>query len=296
MAKKRKSSRTRRTNNSMYVKAYGEMDYQRDEIDFAEVEKSGNIEKIDWGSFARLVVSDLCLNSQIIETGCLYDIKLEDIHHAMRNPNRHWKLLLAASEHLMKISPHYYRLNNLYSNMAMFCWWIDIYGVKSSANKDAIKDQYIKLADKLESMELKHEFAKIMRVLPYQDIYCGLLIETPVESFFQKIDFRICELYQVQDGMYNFKMNLSAIKTTELNAYPDYVQDAYFDYVDGKSKTVWYVPPADKQICIKMNSQWTSPYPMLIGLIKDILDLDTYKKLKLQSARTDTFFRRAAGC
>ena len=289
MARKRRISKTRRTNNLMYVKAYDERDYQRDEANFAEAEKSGSVEKIDWRSFSRLVANDLCLNTEIIETGCLYDIRLEDIHRAMRNPNKYWKVLLAVSEHLMRVSPHYYRMNMLYSNMPLFCWWIDLYGVKTNANRDAIKEQYIKLADKLESMEFKHEFAKIMRYLPYQDIYCGLLIETSTESFFQKIDFNICELYQVQDGMYNFRMNLNAIKATELNAYPDYVQKAYFDLVDGKSKTVWYSPPADKQICIKLNSQWTSPYPLLIGLIKDILDLDTYKKLKLQSARTDNY-------
>ena len=38
-----------------------------------------------------------------------------------------------------------------------------------------------------------------------------------------------------------------------------------------------------------MNSQWPYPYPILISLIKDILDLDVYKKLKLQSARTDNY-------
>ena len=43
------------------------------------------------------------------------------------------------------------------------------------------------------------------------------------------------------------------------------------------------------QICLKLNSQWTFPYPILIALIRDILDLDVYKKLKLQSARTDNY-------
>jgi hypothetical protein len=38
-----------------------------------------------------------------------------------------------------------------------------------------------------------------------------------------------------------------------------------------------------------MNSQLKFPYPILISLIKDILDLDVYKKLKLQSARTDNY-------
>ena len=99
----------------------------------------------------------------------------------------------------------------------------------------------------------------------------------------------MCKLHQIQDGLYNFKINLSAIKPQELDAYPDYVQDAYVDFMDGKQSSKWYLPPADKQICIKMNSQWTYPYPLLIGLVKDILDLDTYKKLKLQSARTDNY-------
>lgn len=291
---KRNTRNHKRNNNSKFVdvEVYNKKDYQRDEANFTAAEKANDISKIDWNSFARLVANDICFNSNIIETGNLCDIKLEDVRHAMRHPNKHWRVLLAASEQLMRVSPHYYRLNTLYSNMALFCWWIDLYGVKPNANTESIKERYIKLADKLECMELKHEFAKIMRVLPYQDIYCGLLVENSTDAFFQKIDFKICELYQVQDGLYNFKMNLGAIKPSELGAYPDYVQEAYADYIDssnGKQKHVWYMPPTDKQICIKLNSQWTSPYPILINLIKDILDLDVYKKLKLQSARTDNY-------
>jgi hypothetical protein len=78
-----------------------------------------------------------------------------------------------------------------------------------------------------------------------------------------------------------------------LDAYPDYVQRAFLEFREamqnGQIKPQWYEPPADKQICLKLNSQWTFPYPILIGLIKDILDLDVYKKLKLQSARTDNY-------
>lgn len=63
------------------------------------------------------------------------------------------------------------------------------------------------------------------------------------------------------------------------------------DYIDSKSDNVsnWYTPPADKQICVKLNSQWLYPFPLLISLVRDILDLDIYKKLKLQSARTDNY-------
>ena len=84
--------------------------------------------------------------------------------------------------------------------MALFCWWIDLYDVKDSAKTDTIKKAYSALAAKLESMNLKHEFSKIMKVIPYQDIYCGLVFENSSDFFFQQINYKICELCQIQDG------------------------------------------------------------------------------------------------
>lgn len=271
-----------------YVEAYSKQDYQRDEELFSNAEKSGDVSKIDITSFKRLLLNDICVNSEIINTGCIGDVKLEDVHRALMHPYANWRVLVAASEKLMKISPHYYRLNSLYSNMALFCWGIDLYDVKDNANVATIKEQYGKLAAKLETMNLKHEFSKIMKYLPYQDIYCGLIMENTTDFFIQRIRLDSCELYQVQDGMFNFRMNLSAIKENELGAYPNYVQKAYDSFINGNGQ-MWYVPPADKQICIKMNSQWLHPYPLLISIVQDILDLDVYKKLKLQSARTDNY-------
>lgn len=272
--------------NFKYVEIYGEDDYIKDEKAFSEAEKEG---KVSWTSFSRLMLNDLITNTDIIETGYIGDISLRDINHALKHPRNGWRILLRASEQLMLSSPHYYRLNMTYSNMAVFCWGVDLYDVRESANRKTIKQVYTKLSAKLEDMHLKHEFSKIMKHLPYQDIYCGLVVENADSFFFQKVDYRICRLYQTQDGLYNFQIDLSAINAKELGAYPDYVQDAYIAYKKGGGQLVssWYMPPADKQICIKLNTQWTFPYPILIGLVKDILDLDTYKKLKLQSARTD---------
>lgn len=282
------SSEVVNSEKTKYVEIYNENDYKRDEKTFSESLKSGNV---DFKSFKRLMVGDILKNSKIIESGHIGNVKLEDVQHALKHPHAKWRMLQRASEELMIISPHYYRLNSLYSNMALFCWWVDLYDVKDNANINTIKTQYNKLAAKLENMHLKHEFSKIMRYLPYQDIYCGLVVENDTDFFFQRISFNICKLYQVQDGLYNFKMDLAAINPTELKAYPDYVQQAYVDFIEGngKQKSHWYVPDADKQICIKLNNQWTFPYPIMIGLVRDILDLDVYKKLKLQSARTDNY-------
>ena len=247
--------------------------------------------KIDFSEFKRKMLRDVITNSQIIETHCIGNVRLDDIDKALEHPSMMWRTLVAASTSLMHVSPHYYRLNNMYANMAVFNWGIGISTnpFEKNLNIDKITERYGKVAMKLERMNLKHEFSKIMRYLPYQDIYCGLVIENSTDFFFQKVDYNICKLFQVQDGLYNFKIDLAQIKATELKAYPSYVQDAYIDFYEGRSSDHWYVPPADKQICIKMNSQWTYPFPILIGLVRDILDLNVYKKLKLQSARTDNY-------
>ena len=274
----------------MEVPVYTESDYKDDQSKFEKSMKTG---KVDFKNFQRLMLRDICTNTSVIETGCIGDVRLKDVELALKFPKQGWKILLAASNELMRISPHYFRMNNLYSNMALFCWWVDLYDVKDNAKADSIKKSYAALAAKLESMHLKHEFSKIMKVIPYQDIYCGLVFENQSDFFFQQIDYKICELYQIQDGLYNFRIDLSQIKAQNLTAYPNYVQRSYIDYIEsvkmGIPKSQWYEPPADKQICLKLNSQWTFPYPILIGLIKDILDLDVYKKLKLQSARTDNY-------
>ena len=278
--------------NKSRTVVYTEADYKKDQNKFEKSMKTGNV---DWQNFSRLMTYDLCTRTSVIENGCIGDISMRDIELALKYPKQGWKTLLSLSESLMRISPHYYRMNNLYSNMALFCWWVDLYDTKENANVGVIKKKYADLVAKLEGMNLKHEFSKIMKVIPYQDIYCGLVFESQTDFFFQQIDYRICELYQIQDGLYNFRINLNGIDARNLNAYPNYVKKAYIEWVENEKNGLatidsqWYAPPADKQICLKMNSQWTFPYPILIGLIKDILDLDTYKKLKLQSARTDNY-------
>lgn len=285
MSKKRKGKNGNR-DTPKYKVIYDKNKYQKDEDNFKNA--IDNKSDVNWGSFSRLMIHDLCSNSKIIENGCIGDVKLEDARLALNHPKQGWRILMNISDQLMHISPHYYRLNSLYSNMASFCWGVDLYGVKENANIPTIKKVYGILSDKLESMNIKHEFAKIMKFLPYQDIYCGVVVENQTDFFIQQIDFRLCKLYQIQDGLYNFIINLSAINPKNIDAYPVYIKEAYNDFSEGKISN-WYQPPADLQICIKLNSQWIYPYPLLIGLVRDILDLDIYKKLKLQSARTDNY-------
>lgn len=285
-----KKNKTKKQTKNINVPIYTKSNYENDQDKFEQSIKTG---KVDLLAFQRLMTHDLCTHTSVIETGCIGDISLKDVELALKYPETGWKILLAASDELMRVSPHYFRMNNLYSNMALFCWGLDLYDVKENPNITVLKKKYAELAAKLESMNLKHEFSKIMKVIPHKDIYCGLVFENQSDFFYQEISYKVCEICQIQDGLYNFKINLSQIKAQNLDAYPAYVKEAYLKYREGIQEgqilSQWYIPPADKQICLKLNSQWMYPYPILISLVKDILNLDVYKKLKLQSARTDNY-------
>lgn len=264
-------------------------DFKRDEQRFNNAMKSGQM--IDIDTFKKLFSRSLLTNTKILETGCIGDIRLEDIEEALKTPHANWRIILHASEILMRVSPYYYRMNMFFANMATFYWGIDLYGVDNSANVSDIKDRFNKLSLKLEDMNLSHEFQKIMRVLPYQDLYCGLLVESPNGCYIQQINLNVCRLYRVDDGLFNFKINLDAIVPSKLESYPDYVQQEWLNHKENihEYPSCWYEPPADKQICIKLNTQWNYPMPLMVNLVKDILNLDVYKKLALQSARTDNY-------
>ena len=179
---------SKKTNETEIVEVpiYTESDYKKDQDKF---EQSIKTNKLDLSAFHRIMTHDLCTHTSVIENGCIGDISLRDVELALKYPKQGWKILLSVSEELMRVSPYYYRMNNLYSNMALFCWWIDLYDVKETAKVENIKKSYSALAAKLESMNLKHEFSKIMKVIPYQDIYCGLVFENQSDFFFQHTPF-----------------------------------------------------------------------------------------------------------
>ena len=287
MSQNKKSNN--KSNKEMYVTAYTKAQYDADEKEFEQGLKEN---KINWNSFSRLMTHDLCVHTEILNDHSIGGIRLRDIRNALDYPETYWQILLTVSNTLMRKSPHYFRLNSVYSNMARFCWWIDLYGVEAEVKVDNLKMVYNKLSKRFEEMHIGHEFGKVMKSIPYEDAYCGLVVEDWSTSTFylKKVHHKVYRIHQIQDGLYNFEINLSAIKPRYIGAYPDYVQQAFVDYHDGKGyPDGWYTPPAEKQICVKMNSQWEYPFPILIALIKDLLDLDTFKKLKLQSARTDNY-------
>lgn len=270
---------------------YSKEQYKKDLKQLEKTEQGKS--PLDLSAFKRLMVHELCCNTNVLSSSKVGCYSLEDIEKALLNPQLYYNTLVDTSKYLMAVSPFYMRINNYFAKMGLFNYCVDTYDVKTTEDESVIKkyrDDYFRLNSQLEKMNLKHEFGKIMTVLPSEDLFCGLIFEDATDFFITRIPSSLCKIAQLQDGVYNFKLALNSINALDIGAYPAYLQQAYIDYKNGTNhKDGWYIPPADKQICIKFNEFCSYPLPFMIMLVKDIFDIDTYKKLKLQKARVDNY-------
>lgn len=248
---------------------------------------------LDLSAFKRLMVHDLCTRTEIVNSGKIGCYTLEEINRALANPQNHYSVLVDTSKYLMSASPFYMRLNQYFAKMGVFNYSVDTYDVRKMTDPAVIqgyREDYFKLLSQLEKMNLKHEFSKIMAILPSEDLYCGLIFEDATDFFIMRVPSSLCKIAQIQDGVFNFKISLANINALDIGAYPIYLQQAYLQYQHKEEYTDgWYIPPADKQICVKFNESCSYPLPFMIMLARDIFDIDTYKKLKLQKARVDNY-------
>lgn len=270
---------------------YSKEQRENDEKSFEQTEQGKS--SLDLSAFRRLMISDLCTKTDVAQTSRIGSYSLETIERALANPETYSQVLVNTSRYLMSISSFYMRLNQYFAKMGLFHYIVDTYDVRSPMTDTVVaryREDYQKLQSQLEKMNLRHEFSKIMSVLPSEDLFCGVIFEDSTDFFIWRVPTSLCKIVQIQDGVYNFQIMLSGINALDIGAYPASIQQAFLsyknneDYFDG-----WYIPPADKQICIKMNETCLYPLPLMIMLVKDIFDIDTHKKLKLQKARVDNY-------
>lgn len=271
---------------------YSQQDYEKD-LQSIENVKEGT-SRLDWSAFRRAMIHELVTRIDRYPKSSFGHYSVEQMKKAIKHPAKHGKILIDISREMMNI-PIYKRIVEYFANMGLFNYNIDVYDIneeylRKNDNIVKFRNSYSTVCSEFEKINIKHEMSKIMKTILVEDVFYGLIFENNSDFFILKLDPRFCRIEQIQDGIYNFAINMSTIDPLSISSFPDYFQQAYIDYYKELApKKHWYVPPADKQICIKFDE--TVPYirPFLIGLMEDLLDLDVYKKLKLQKARVDNY-------
>ena len=215
---------------------YSKLDYDRDSKSFEDAVSGKG--RLDLGAFRRLMVHDLCANTEVLKSYKIGSYPIERIQDALNNPAAHSNMIIDVSRQLMGASQFYMRLNNYFSKMGLFNYNIDVYDAKTSEldseeKMNKLRDSFASVCSEFEKMGFKHEMFKIMSTLIVEDVFYGLIFEDSYDFFIHKLNPSICKIRQIQDGVFNFRIRLSGIDPLEIATYPTYVQQAYIEYRNG---------------------------------------------------------------
>ena len=176
---------------------YSSLDYDKDVKRFEETENGKS--RLDLAGFKRLMIHDLCTNTDVLKSHKIKGYSLDRISDALENPTSNPMMLIEISHYLMYTSQFYMRLNNYFGKMGLFNYNIDVYDIRESEldseeKQMKLRDAYANVCSEFEKMGFKHEMSKIMSVLPMQDVFYGLIFEDSSDFFILSINPSICKI------------------------------------------------------------------------------------------------------
>ena len=248
--------------------------------------------KVDFAKLGKLIFSDL----EIRDTNNIFfkTFTKDQVISALQNPQKNEKTLRNVSSFLYVLSPHYKRLCNYYAQMLKYNYYVEPYMLDftQEIDKDKFKKSYFSTLYRLDKMNLRHEFQKVVEVVVKEGIYYGSLLETQDSFFFVRLNPDYCQINSIEDGVYNFSFNFTYFSSDEslLDAYPQEFREKYEEYKNAKADKnvkrkelnnyIWREMDSKNSICIKTDE--TVPYavPMWAGTFADIFEIADYKALK----------------
>ena len=122
--------------------------------------------------------------------------KKSDVIGWLANPGKYEKQLRDLSRFLFDSSSHYKRLIDYFSTMLTFDYVVDIYNQTNyevtKELKDNIQKRYINTINKLENMNMKHEFSKLITKSLIDGIVYGYEYSTKNSYFIDILNRLLC--------------------------------------------------------------------------------------------------------
>lgn len=263
----------------------------RDEMQFQKL--------LEFANLARLIKRDLN-ESKIANSTFNRTYKKSDVIDWLANPGKYEKQLRGLSRFLFDSSSHYKRLIDYFSTMLTFDYVVDIYSQTNyevtKELKDNIQKRYINTINKLENMNIKHEFSKLITKSLIDGIVYGYEYSTKNSYFIDILNPDYCAVSSIEDGVYNYSFNFQYFDThkEEINRFSEEFQEKYEIYKTDKRNKKWQELDSSKTICIKISDS-EHAIPMLAGVFEEIYSLYTYKDLQMSKTEMDNYLLLVAG-
>ena len=245
---------------------------------------------IDFAQLGKLIVNDLNKIANSSSTISAHFTKDQIISY-MKNPAKSEKQLREISNYFYNASPNYKRLIQYFASLPTFDYVVEPYDLDiEKVNIERFKKQYNKTLKLLETMNIPHEFLKVLKVCFREDVFFGYEHITTDSYFIQKLNFEFCRISSIEDGVFNFAFDFSYFDKykEKLEQYPDEFQEKYSLY-QSNSKLRWQELSSERTICIKANDDLDYAIPPFASVFEAIFDIDESKKLKRVKDKMDNY-------
>lgn len=211
-----------------------------------------------------------------------------DIINWLLSPENNEVNLRNASIYYYNTSTQYKRLITYMSQLLTWAYTLSPTKLDlSKIDSEDIKKQYTKTLSTVETWNLKHEFSKAATIALREDVFYG--VEQSNKDSFQIIPMNpdYCSITNLIDGCYAFSIDMSKIKESELNTYPEIITKLYKNYASGGDK--WQLVPEELCWCLKFNETTDYPIPPFVSTLSDLCDINDYKDLQLAKTEIQNY-------
>ncbi|MFQ3543644.1 hypothetical protein Q7A53_06130 [Halobacillus rhizosphaerae] len=245
-----------------------------------------NAMSFDRNNFGRLIISDLSKSRR--GRGVLKKYKQSEVREIIEGYKleRNQRTLREISNLLYAKSPQYQRLLKHFSDMALFAHVINPIRDIRKSNKSKVEKQYIEIAELIKMMNLPHEMKKLLRIAFKEDVFYGYIHREKRSFYIQNIEADICKITSVEDGVYNFSIDMSFFLGNEklLSEWATEVQVKFREWKAMKEKNSkigqWVELNSRNTIVIKVNEEFTETFPPFAGSFDAIYDIEAFKQLR----------------
>ena len=206
----------------------------------------------------------------------------------LRTPSSNVKNLRNASIAMYQNSPQYRRQIQYNAKMTVWAYTIAPLALDpAKKDVDGIMKSYYKVSKQLEIMNLKHELSKATTIALVEGVIYGVIWETNMSFFVQKLNPDMCQLSSIEDGTWMYAVDMSRIAEEELNLYPPEFTTMWKEAQ--RTKQNWQEVPKKISFCLKGDETTLYPNPPFAGVLPEIYDLYTYKELAEVATNIDNY-------
>ena len=248
-------------------------------------ETKGNSEAFDLEKFAKLnhlILRDL---SKTRASKAFYRYTKDNIHRYLSDPQRFEKQLRNAVRYIYGASSHFRRIVQYFASLSDLAYVVSPYRIDpKTANISRVNTNYRKVLNHMSLMSVKTQFPRILTVCMREDVFYGTIWVAKDNITIQQLPSDYCKISSIEGNVFNVSFDFSYFDVYPdlLEYYPAEFETKYRLYKTDRIKYRYIELDSPNSFAIKANVDIPEyAMPPLVGILREIFDLEDYKGLKL---------------